>query len=51
MHFSPTTCIHHQGIHQFMSPVEVRAMVPNHVLPICRLYIIHKLTNAEIIIL
>jgi hypothetical protein len=47
MRFATTTCVHHRGIHRFMAPVEVRAMATNHLLPICRLYIIHTLQMQE----
>jgi hypothetical protein len=50
MRFATTTCVHHRGIHRFMAQVKVRAMATNHLLPICRLFIIHNLTNAGIYI-
>jgi hypothetical protein len=51
MHFSPTTSVHHGGIHRLILPVKVGAMTLNHPLPICHQYIIHELTHAEIFIL
>jgi hypothetical protein len=45
-----TTSSHDCGIKWFMLPIEVWAMMPNHLLPIFLLYNICKVRNAEIVI-